>query len=82
MLKSRDPGPDSLTRKNMVVRHWQIISQELLTGPDCATESAKSVSTSRPGSHRREGGSYSTGKNLLLSLLGFIACLNLLIRHE
>ena len=39
----------------MVVRHWQITSQELLTDPDCAPESAKSVSTSRTGSHAREG---------------------------
>ena len=39
---------------------WQfaigkITSQELLTDPDCATESAKSVSTSRTGSHARGG---------------------------
>ena len=37
---------------------WQyaigkITSQELLTDPDCAPESAKSVSTSRTGSHAR-----------------------------
>ena len=39
---------------------WQfaigkITSQELLTDPDCAPESAKSVSTSRTGSHARGG---------------------------
>ena len=39
---------------------WQfaigkITSQELLTDPDCATESAKSVSTSRTSSHPRDG---------------------------
>ena len=38
---------------------WQfaigkITSQELLTDPDCATESAKSVSTSRTSSHARK----------------------------
>ena len=38
---------------------WQfaigkITSQELLTDPDCATESAKSVSTSRTSSHARD----------------------------
>ena len=44
MLKSRGPDPDSLTWKNMAVRHWQMIaSQELLTDPDCTPESAKSV---------------------------------------
>ena len=53
-LKSRGPGPDSFTWKNMAVRHWQN-HQELLTDPDCATESAKSVSTSRTGSHARDG---------------------------
>ena len=39
----------------MAVRHRQITSQELLTDPDCATDSAKSVSTSRTGSHVRDG---------------------------
>ena len=39
---------------------WQfangkITSQELLTNPDCAIESAKSVSTSRTSSHARDG---------------------------
>ena len=33
----------------------KITSQELLTDPDCVTESAKSVSTSRTGSHARDG---------------------------
>ena len=37
----------------MAVR--QITIQELLTDPDCAPESAKSVSTSRTGSHARGG---------------------------
>ena len=54
-LKSRGPDPDSLTWTNMAVRHWQIASQELLTDPDCAPESAKSVSTSRTA-HMRETG--------------------------
>ena len=39
----------------MVVRHWQITSQELLTDLDFVPESAKSVSTSRTGSHARGG---------------------------
>ena len=39
----------------MAVRHLQITSQELLNDPDCAPESAKSVSTSRTGSHARGG---------------------------
>ena len=51
MLKSRGPGPDSLTWKNMVVRHSKITSQELLTDPNCAPESTQSVSTSWTGSH-------------------------------
>ena len=51
MLKSRGPGPDSLTWKNKVVCHCKITSQELLTDPNYAPESAKSVSTSRTGSH-------------------------------
>ena len=33
----------------------KITSQELLTDPDCAPESAKPVSTSRTGSHARGG---------------------------
>ena len=33
----------------------KITSQELLTDPDCAPESAKSVSTSRTGLHARGG---------------------------
>ena len=41
----------SLTWKNMAV----ITIQELLTDPDCAPESAKSVSTSRTA-HMRETG--------------------------
>ena len=39
----------------MAVRHWQNHCQELLADPDCAPESAKSVSTSRTGSHARGG---------------------------
>ena len=39
----------------MVVRHCKITSQELLTDPYCAPKSAKSVSTSRTGSHARGG---------------------------
>ena len=39
----------------MVVRHRQNHSQGLLNDPDCAPESAKSVSTSRTGSHARDG---------------------------
>ena len=49
MLKSRGPGPDSLTRKNMVVGHCKITSQELLTDPNCAPESTLFVSTSWTG---------------------------------
>ena len=56
MLKSRGPGPNSLSWKSMVVRHGKITSQDSPTDPECAPESAKSVSTSRTGSHRR--GSY------------------------
>ena len=55
MLKSRGPDPDSLTWKNMAVRHWQNRQPELLTAPDCAPESTKSVSTSRTA-HMRETG--------------------------
>ena len=47
MLKSRGPDPDSLTWKNMQFAIGKITSQKLLTDPDCAPESAKSVSTSR-----------------------------------
>ena len=35
----------------MVVRQCEITSQELLTDPDCARESAKSVSAPWTGSH-------------------------------
>ena len=43
-----------------LVKIWQfaigkITSQELLTDPDCATESAKSVSASSTSSHARDG---------------------------
>ena len=48
MLNSRGPGPDSLTWKNMVVRHSKITSQELLTDPNCAPESTQSVSNLFP----------------------------------
>ena len=51
MLISRGPGPDSLTWKKMVVRHQQNHQLGVLTDPDCAPESAKSVSTSRTGSN-------------------------------
>ena len=36
-------------------KYGKITSQELLTDPDCAPESAKSVSTSRTGSNARGG---------------------------
>ena len=39
----------------MVVRHRQNHSQGLLNDPDCAPEFAKSVFTSRTGSHARDG---------------------------
>ena len=40
----------------MEVCHWQKNHQQkLLTDLDCAPESAKSVSTSRTGSHARDG---------------------------
>ena len=39
----------------MVVRHCKITSQEFLTDPNCAPESAKSVSTSWTGSHAGDG---------------------------
>ena len=39
----------------MAVRHWQNHQPELLIDPDCATESAQSVLTSRTGSHARDG---------------------------
>ena len=54
----------------MAVRHWQNRRQELLTDPDCASESAKSVSTSRTA-HMRELGLLTLAKILLLSLLWF-----------
>ena len=55
----------------------KITSQELLTDPDCALESAKSVSTSRTGSHARGGvinlrENPSTVSSLVL-LLGLIS---------
>ena len=61
----------------MAVHHWQITSQELLTDPDCATESAKSVSTSRTGSHARDGvinlGEDPSTISSLVLLLGLIS---------
>ena len=39
----------------MVVHNWQNHQPELLTDPYCAPESAKSVFTSRTGSHARDG---------------------------
>ena len=39
----------------MAVRHWQNHQPELLFDPDCATESSKSASISRTGSHARDG---------------------------
>ena len=54
-LKSRGPGPDSLTWKIWQFPIDKIKSQELLTDPDCTPESAKSVSNSRTGSHARDG---------------------------
>ena len=56
----------------------KITSQELLTDPDCTQESAKSVSTSRTGSHARDG----KGKHFYYLFPDFIACLNLPIPHE
>ena len=55
----------------------KITNQELLTDPDCTTESAKSVSTSRTGSHAR-GGVINLGENpysisSLVLLLGLIS---------
>ena len=38
----------------MVAAIGKITRQELLTDPDCAPESVKSVSTSRSGSHVRD----------------------------
>ena len=39
----------------MAVRHWQNHQPgAILTNPDCAIESAKSVSTSRTSSHTRD----------------------------
>ena len=48
-------------------------SQELLTDPDCAPESAKSVSTSRTSTWFAWRDSYSKGKPYYYLLLGFIA---------
>ena len=52
-------------REALEITHWlgkiwqfaigKITSQELLTDPDCVTESAKSVSTSRTSSHAHDG---------------------------
>ena len=57
-------------------------SQELLTDSDCAPESAKSVSTSRTGSHAR-GGVINLRENpSTISSIWFIAWLNLPIPHE
>ena len=55
----------------------KITSQELMTGPDCAPESAKSVSTSRTCSHAHDGvvtlrGNPSPISSLVL-LLGLIS---------
>ena len=54
-----------LSREALAMTHWlgkiwqfaigKITSQELLTDPDCATESAKSVSTFRTSSYARDG---------------------------
>ena len=65
---------------------WQlaigkITSQELLTDPDCATESAKSVSTSMTGSHARDW-VINLREYLYYLFLGFIAWLNLPIPHK
>ena len=63
----------------MAVRHWQNHQPGLillLTDPDCALESAKSVST-WTGSHARDG-----VINLILFFPWFIAWLNLPIPHE
>ena len=38
----------------MVVRHWPNHQPGVMTDPDCAPELAKSVSTSRTGSHARD----------------------------
>ena len=51
MLKSKGPGLDSLKPTIWQFAIGKITSQELLTDPDCAPESAKSVSISRTGSH-------------------------------
>ena len=48
-------SPYSLTWKKWPFAIGKITSQELLADPDCAPESAKSVSTSRAGSHARGG---------------------------
>ena len=64
----------------MVVRHWQNHQPKLLTDPDRAPEPAKSVSTSRTGSHARYG--VVTLWKTPSTILGFIACLILPIPHE
>ena len=55
MLKSRGSSPDSLTWKIWQFAIGKITSQELLTDPDCAPESAKSVSTSMTAYMRETG---------------------------
>ena len=78
---SRSPDPDSLTWKKRVVCHWQ--NQQLLTDPGCAPESAKSVSTSRTGSHARDGVvTPRENPSKYYHFLGFIAWLNLPIPHD
>ena len=54
-LKLRVPDPDFLTWKNMAVRHWQNHQTRAMTYPDCASESAKSVSLSRTALMRVTG---------------------------
>ena len=71
-----------LAQTHLLGKIWQfaigkITSQELLTDPDCAPESAKSVSTSRTGSHAR-GGVINLRENpstisFLVLLLGLIS---------
>ena len=58
----------------MVVCIGKITSQEILTDNDCALDSAKSVSSSRTGSHGRDG-VVIFGKTLLL----FLLCFSLLV---
>ena len=73
MLNSRGPGPDSLTWKIWQFAIVKITSQELLTDPDCAPEPAKSVSTSKPGSHVRGGVVTLREKPFYYLFHGFIA---------